>query len=503
MDLFASFSEGLVLALNLNTFMMVAIGLFFGMLVGSLPGFTTVMAMAILLPFSFFMEPLIGIPFLIGIYKGGIYGGSIPAILISMPGTGAAVATTFDGPALTKKGQGRKALEMGLTASVFGDFISDIVTIIMIAPIAYIALQFGPPELMGVLILSLIVIAATTTGLFIKSVLMLFIGIGVAMIGIAPVGLITRFTFGWFPLTGGIPLLPMLIGLFAIPEIFLAVEKRAASYVRETVNLKGTEKLTFEDIKKCFRTLCRSTFIGTWIGMVPGVGQVVAAFMGYAAAKNASPHPETFGRGEIEGVAAAEAANNAVNGPTLVPMLTLGIPGDNVTAILLGAFMIQGLRPGPELMTTDGALIYAILIAMLIANVLFIAIGWLAIPLFARLVTVRKSILLSMTIIFAMAGSLVFRNQPLDILFLVVFGIFGYIARKLRFDVAPMAMAFILAKPLEEAFSQTQAMSGGNIISFIVTERWIALAFLIACPLVAYYLWRRSVNLQRRMAAEQ
>ena len=333
MDLLDSFSQGLVLALNINTFMMVAIGLFFGMLVGSLPGFTTAMAMAILLPFSFFMEPLIGIPFLIGIYKGGIYGGSIPAILISMPGTGAAVATTFDGPALTKKGQGRKALEIGLTASVFGDFISDIVTIIMIAPIAYIALQFGPPELMGVMILSLIVIAATTTGLFIKSVLMLFVGIGVAMIGIAPVGLITRFTFGWFPLTGGIPLLPMLIGLFAILEIFLAVENRAASYVRETVNLKGADKLTFADVKKCFRTLCRSTFIGTWIGMVPGVGQVVAAFMGYAAAKNASPHPETFGHGEIEGVAAAEAANNAVNGPTLVPMLTLGIPGDMRPAV--------------------------------------------------------------------------------------------------------------------------------------------------------------------------
>lgn len=501
MDLFASFTEGLGLALNLNTFMMVAIGLFFGMLVGSLPGFTTIMAMAILLPFSFFMEPLIGIPFLIGIYKGGIYGGSIPAILIAMPGTGAAVATTFDGPALTKKGQGRKALEMALVASVFGDFISDIVTIVMIAPIAWVALQFGPPELMAVLILSMIVIAATTTGLFIKSVLMLFVGIGVAMIGIAPIGLITRFTFGWFPLTGGIPLLPMLIGLFAVPEIFLAVERRAASYIHESVKLKDTEKLTYADIKRCFRTFCRSTFIGTWIGMVPGVGQVVAAFMGYAAAKNASPHPETFGKGELEGVAAAEAANNAVNGPTLVPMLTLGIPGDNVTAILLGAFMIQGLRPGPELMTTDGPLVYAILIAMLIANVLFLGIGWIAIPLFARLVTIRKSMLLSMTIIFAFAGSLVFRNQPMDILFLVFFGIFGYVARKLRFDVAPMAMAFILARPLEEAFSQTQAMSGGNIISYLITERWIALAFLIATPLVAYYLWRRSVNLQRRIAA--
>ncbi len=504
MDLFGSFTSGLGLVFGdevIRIFAMIAIGLFFGMLVGSLPGFTTIMAMAILLPFSFNMDPLIGLPFLIGIYKGGIYGGSIPAILISMPGTGAAVATTFDGPALTKQGKARKALEMGLAASVFGDFISDIVTIVMIAPIAYIALQFGPPELMSVLILSLVVIASTTNGLFIKSLIMVFIGIGFAMIGTAPIGLITRFTFGWFPLTGGIPILPMLIGLFAVPEIFSAVEKRAASYIRDkSIDIRNTERLTRADLRRCFKTMCRSTMIGTWIGMVPGVGQVVAAFMGYAAAKNASDHPETFGHGELEGIAAAETANNAVNGPTMVPMLTLGIPGDNVTAILLGAFMIQGLTPGPELMIESGPMVYAVLISMVIANVLFLGIGWATIPMFARLVTIRKSILLPLTIIFAFAGSMVFHNQPFEIIYLIFFGVLGYILRKLRFDVAPLAMAFILARPLEEAFSQTLALSSGEMVPYLLTSRPIALAFLIATPLIAYFLWRRSVKLRRRMA---
>jgi putative tricarboxylic transport membrane protein len=282
----------------------------------------------------------------------------------------------------------------------------------------------------------------------------------------------------------------------------MAIEKRVATYIRgDSVDLMATEGLTLADLKKCIRTMCRSTIIGTWIGMVPGVGQVVAAFMGYAAAKNASDHPETFGHGEIEGIAAAETANNAVNGPTLVPMLTLGIPGDNVTAILLGAFMIQGLHPGPELMVDHGPMVYAVLISMMLANILFLGIGFLTIPWFARLVTIRKSMLLPITTILAFAGSMVFHNLPFEIIYLIFFGVVGYVARKLRFDVAPMAMAFILAKPLEEAFSQTQALSSGNMIPYLLTARPIALAFLIATPLVAYFLWRRSVKLRRRMAA--
>jgi len=504
LEIIGYFPEGMGLVFGaqfLTIILMIAIGLFFGMLVGSLPGFTTIMAMAILLPFSFHMDPLLGLPFLIGIYKGGIYGGSIPAILISMPGTGAAVATTFDGPALTKKGQARRALEMALVGSVFGDFASDLVTILFIAFIALIAMQFGPPELMAVLILSLVVIAATTTGLFVKSLIMVLFGIGVAMIGTAPVGLITRFTFGWFPLVGGIPILPMLIGLFAISEIFTAIESKASSYVRQTVNIAGTDRLTIADIKMVFPTMVRSIFIGTGIGMIPGVGQVVAAFLGYAAAKNASDHPETFGRGEIEGIAAAETANNAVNGPTLVPMLTLGIPGDNVTAILLGAFMIHGLNPGPDLMTENGGMVYAVLISMVLANVLFLGIGYATIRFFARLVTIRKSLLLPLTLIFAFAGTMVIQNQTLHIFFLIFFGIVGYIAKKFKFDVAPMAMAFILAGTLEESFSQTLAMSSGQFFSFLLFDRPFALAFIILTPLVAYYLWRRSVRLRQRMAA--
>ena len=335
------FVEGVGLALRWDTFAMMSVGLLLGMFVGALPGFTTLMAMAILLPLSFFLDPLIGIPFLLGVYKGGIYGGSIPAILVSMPGTGAAVATTFDGPALTKKRQARKALEIALYSSVFGDLSSDIVTIIFIGPIALVALLIGPPELAAVLMLALIVIAATSSGVFVKGLLMMVAGFLFSLIGQDPIGALSRFTFDIFAVRAGVPLLPMLIGVYALPEILAGIEDKAAAVIRQRISAREGGRLTYQEFRSCFRTICRSTVIGTVIGVIPGVGQVVAAFMGYAAAKSASKHPEKFGTGELEGVAAAEAANNAVNGPTMVPLLTLGVPGDNITVILIGAFIAQ------------------------------------------------------------------------------------------------------------------------------------------------------------------
>ncbi len=499
--MFDSFLQGIELALRFDTFVVMAAGLLLGMFVGALPGFTTLMAMAILLPISFFFDPLVGIPFLIGVYKGGIYGGSIPAILVSMPGTGAAVATTLDGPALTRKGQGRKAMEMGLFASVFGDFSSDVVTILLIAPIALLALKIGPPELAAIMLLALVIIAATAAGAFVKALIMMVVGLALSLIGQDPIGALSRFTFDIFALRAGIPLLPMLIGVFALPEILLAIEKRASAYVQSSgIKLRGAERLAFAEFKRCFRTIVRSTVIGTGIGIVPGVGQVVAAFTGYAAAKSASKHPERFGKGEIEGVAAAEAANNAVNGPTLVPLLTLGIPGDNVTAILLGAFVAQGLRPGPQLMAEQGPTVFAILIAMLLANALFLVLGFLTIPLFARVVTIRKSLLLPLTVVFAFAGSFVFRSNPTDLLFLVAFGVFGYVARKLSFSVTPMVMAFILGPVLERSFSQTLSLGAGDLLGYVFVGRPIAAVILVLTPLVAFMLWRRNLRMRQRLS---
>lgn len=486
------FAQGFEMAFRLDTIVFICLGLFGGMLVGALPGFTTLMAMAILLPISFFLDPLVGIPFLLGIYKGGMFGGSVPAILVSMPGTGAAVATTLDGYQLTKKGQSRKALDTALVSSAFGDTFSDVFTLIMIFPIALLVMQFGPPEIFAVLLLSLVIIAVTTGGNVLKSLIMMLLGIWLSFIGTDPLGGVERFTFGFFDLKSGIPLLPMLIGVFAIPEIVNVVMRSTQGQALAAV---VGERLKWSEFKRIFRTLCRSCVIGTSIGIIPGLGQVVAAMMGYTAAKNASKNPEKFGKGEIEGVAAAESANNAVNGPTLVPLLTLGIPGDNVTAVLLGAFVAQGLRPGPQLFEEQGATVFAILIAMVIANLLFLVIGYLSVPFFARLVTLKNSILVPVVIMFAFAGAFVFRSDSFDLLMLVAFGAFGLVARAARFDVMPMVMGFILGPPMEYAFGQTVAMAQNAPLAFLLTERQGMLFLLIIIPVIGFVLWRRMKRL--------
>lgn len=377
---------------------------------------------------------------------------------------------------------------MALFASVFGDTSSDIFTILMIFPIALLVMQFGPPELFAVLLMSLVIIAATSGASPLKSLVMMLLGLWLATIGTDPLGGVERFTFGLFDLKSGIPLLPMLIGVFAIPEMAAVVMRGTRG--RQLAALMG-ERLKLSEFRRCLRTICRSTCIGTAIGVVPGLGQVVAAMMGYSAARNASPHPETFGEGEIEGVAAAEAANNAVNGPTMVPLLTLGIPGDNVTAILLGAFVAQGLRPGPQLFAEQGPTVFAILVAMVFANLLFLAIGYLSIPFFARLVTIRVSVLIPMVVMFAFAGAYVFRSDPTDLIMLVAFGGLGILARVAGFDVMPMVMGFILGPSLEYTFGQTVAMTRGDFLGFFLGDRVGALAILAATPVLGFLLWRR------------
>ena len=484
--------EGLQMVMRLDTVAMTAIGLVLGILVGSLPGFTTVMAMAVLLPVSFFLDPLIGLPFLIGVYKGGIYGGSIPAILVGIPGTGASVATTFDGPKLTKLGKSRKALEMALAASVFGDTASSLLTIFLIGPIALIAVKIGPPELVVVLVLSMVIIASTTGGAVAKGLLMLVIGMFLSLIGQDPIGALNRFTFDFFAIQAGIDLLPMLIGLFAIPEILLAVEDRV-SLALKSANLRPEgERLRWSELMASRKSILRSTMIGASIGAVPGVGQVVAAFMGYAAAKNASKTPEKYGQGELDGVAAPEAANNAVNGPTMVPLLTLGIPGDNITAILLGALVAQGLRPGPQLFTEQAPMIYALLCSMIIACILLAVVGYALIPVFARLVSIRRAYLVPLTLVFAVAGTYVYRSSPTDLMFLMAFGLFGYAARKLKFDVTPLVMGFILTPPLEYAFGQTVLLSQGDVAGFVLGERPVAVGVLVIVPIIMGLVWWRG-----------
>lgn len=488
---------GIEAAMRIDTFVWMSGGLVLGMLMGAMPGFTTTMGMSVLMPIAFLVgDPLIGIPFLIGVYKGGIYGGSVPAILISMPGTAASIVTVFDGSALARKGQPRKALDMALVASVISDFISDVLTIALIIPVAAIVLSFGPPEIAAIMFMSLVIVAVTATGPVLKGLLMLGLGLWLGFVGADPFSAMARYTFGTTELYDGFHLIPMLIGLFALPEIFNAV--RAGNTQQGHIAQLVGERLTRSEVRASMPTIFRSTAIGTAVGLVPGLGQTVAAMMGWIAAKNASQHPERFGKGELDGVAACEAANNAVNGPTMVPLLTLGIPGDNVTALLLGAFMMQGLRPGPTLFQSSGTIVFAILVAMLLANVIFYFIGRATIPLFSRVVTIKKSLLIPMTIMLAFTGTYLARSNPFDLITLIAFGLIGLAAKKASFDVMPMVMGFILGRELEYSFGQTISLAGDNLLQFAFTERLGMTAILLATPVIGVLLGLRMARLRKQ-----
>lgn len=478
--MFDSFIQGFELLLRWDIYLYISMGLVVGMFVGAMPGLTTVLAMAVLLPVSFNLEPMLGIPFLIGVYKGGIYGGSISAILVGIPGTGASIATTFDGPALTRQGKARKALEMALFSSTIADFLSDIATLVLIGLIAMIIMKIGPPEIFAIIIFSLILIASVSGESGIRGGIAAFLGLGLGFIGTDAVTGATRMTFGIDALSGGIPLIPLIIGVFALPEVLEAVESKASRFISENVDLsKSGEPLRWHEFKRSIRTILRSTVIGTGIGMVPGIGQVVAAFIGYSAAKRASKTPEKFGKGELDGIAGPEAANNAVNGPTLVPLLTLGIPGDNVTAILLGAFIAHGIRPGPQIFVEQGPLIYALLLSMIMANVLFIFLGYVLLKPFAKAIQLKKAYLIPAILALSFVGTLS-TGVAADLVIMVVIGICAYILRKLKFDLAPLVIAFVLAEPIEYRLAQSMLYARGNILEYLFIQRPIASVFLTA-----------------------
>jgi len=476
--MFEAFLEGFALLLRVDIYVYISFGLIIGVFVGAMPGLTTTLAVAVLLPISFKLEPMVGIPFLIGVTKGGIYGGSISAILVGIPGTGASIATTFDGPPLTRMGKARKALEMALYASVTGDLLSDLLTLAMIGPIAIIALLIGPPEVFAIIIFSLVLISSVSGESGIKGGIAAFLGLGLGFIGTDATTGATRLTFGLQALNSGIPLIPLIIGVFAIPEILAAVESKAARFIDEHVDMnKAGEHLLWSEFRASLRTILRSTVIGSGIGMVPGVGQVVAAFVGYSAAKRASKHPETFGKGELDGIAAPEAANNAVNGPTLVPLLTLGIPGDNVTAILLGAFIANGLRPGPQIFQEQGPLMYALLVSFIIANVIFLVLAYFLIKPFARAMEMKKAYLIPAILALAFVGTLS-TGDISDVGIMIVVGICSYILRKAGFDLAPLVIAFVLAETIEYTLSQSMIYAHGTPFHYFFAERPIASVFL-------------------------
>ncbi|MCF7933903.1 MAG: tripartite tricarboxylate transporter permease [Spirochaetia bacterium] len=468
--------NGLALVFSWNVFPLVFLGVAGGIIIGALPGLTATMGVAILLPFTFTMDSIPALATLVGIYVGAIYGGSISAILLKTPGTPASAATVFDGHELVKQGEATKALSMSAIASFVGGIISTIMLITISPLLASFALKFSAPEYFMLAVFGLTIIASISAKNIIKGFLAGFLGLFVATVGMDPITSAARFTFGSINFLNGLSIIPVLIGLFALAEAFVQLETFDGTH-SEKVVVKGTSYVSKKELLQTLPTMIKSAFMGTFIGSIPGAGADIAAFVSYNEAKRSSKHPEKFGTGCLEGIAAPEAGNNGVTGGALVPLLSLGVPGDAVAAILLGAFIMQGIAPGPMMFIRDADLVYSIFSALLLGNVFMLLLGLFGIRFFSRIVDIPKVLIIPMIIILSMVGSYAINNSIFDVGVTIGFGVIGYVLLKAGIPQSPIVLALILGPMAECNLRKSLLMYEGSI-SFLYT-RPITIVFIL------------------------
>ena len=478
-----NFSEVLSIFLSVDNFIAIAAGVLIGVVVGAIPGLTATMAVALALPFTFSMEPVTAILLLVGIYKGGMYGGSITAILIRTPGSPASACTLLDGYPLAQQGHAKKALKAALYSSCVADVISNVALIFFAAYLAKIALNFGPPEYFWLICFSLTIIISISGDSIVKGLIAAGLGIIVSNIGLDAVYGSQRLTFDNYNLMDRISFVPLLIGLFAIPEIIEFYTSKVVPHVRSAVS---GASLTLAECKRSLKSVIRGSLIGVIIGAIPGTGATAAAFISYSEAKRNSPNKHNFGKGEVEGVAAAEAGNNGVAGATLIPLLSLGIPGDVITAIILGAFMIHGLTPGPVLFQENLSLVYALFCGILLSSVVLLVVGNAAIRYFSLIADIPKAILLPIVLMFCVYGAYAVNNSTFDIGLMMVFGLLGFVFNRTGIAAAPFLIGFILGPMFEDNLRRTLLISKGDpLVFFRGPIAWFFIALAVASLLFA------------------
>lgn len=475
--------EGFGNILNIKVLLILFTSVAIGIFIGALPGLTATMGVALLLPVTFGMDPIMGILLLVGVYFGAIYGGSLTAILLRTPGTPSSAATALDGYEMTKKGLAHKALTISTLSSVIGGVLSVVVLILVAPQLAQFALKFSAPESFALALFGLAIISSISGTSLLKGLIVGVVGLLIATIGIDPIDGFPRFTLGVDNLMGGVNYIPVLIGLFAASEAFRSVEDIFKS--NNTFKAIEKVKLKWSEFKKLLMVILRSSGIGTFIGMIPGAGGDIASFVAYGEAKRFSKKPEEFGKGNPEGVSASEAANNACTGGAMVPLLTLGIPGDAVTAVMLGALMVQGLQPGPLLFTNHGGLVYTLFIGMLLANLLILFYGLLGVRLFVKILTIPKTVLTPIILVLCIVGSYALGNNFFDVWVMLIAGIIGYFMHRYDFPVSPAILALILGPMLEANLRRALVISNGDIS--ILFTRPISLTLIVLTVLTLFY----------------
>jgi len=489
MDIFSGLLSGFQIVFKPENFLYCFIGVFIGTLIGVLPGIGPSGAMAMLLPTTFGLSPASSIIMLAGIFYGAQYGGSTTSILVNIPGEASSIVTCLDGYQMAKQGRAGPALGIAAFGSLIGGTISIIGLMFLALPLAEIAVAFGPPEYFSLISLTMVLSIYLSQGSLFKSFIMIIVGLILSTVGMDLVSGKTRFTFGCGTLIDGIGLVPVAMGLFGVSEVLVNLEESL-----ERVIFKAKIKNLLpnrEDWKKSIGPIARGTFLGFPLGILPGGGAIIASFVSYSLEKKISKTPERFGNGAIEGVAGPETANNAAAGGSFIPLLALGIPPNVVMALLMGALIIHGITPGPLMIQQHPEVFWGVVASMYIGNVMLLLLNLPLIGLWVKLLKVPYRILMPLILLFCLIGSYSLNNNVVEVIIMIIFGIAGYVLRKLEFEAAPLMVAFILGPILENSWRQSLVISSGSF--FVFLEKPISLGalllafFIIVNALVKYY----------------
>ncbi len=479
--------QGILLMADPMNIGLIFVAVLIGVIVGALPGLSSPMAVALLLPFTISMEPVPAISMMAALYCAGTFGGSICAILINAPGAPPAVATAFDGYPMAKRGEAGRALGIAAISSISGGIFSLIIFLVATPLLAKIATSFRPMEYFALAVFALSMLASISGKSPVRNLIAGAVGVLLGTVGIHLTTGVERFTFDLPVMTGGIGFVPVLIGLFALAE--LLNQSEAADKAYERIKAVVVKLPTREDLRRIWGTILRSSGIGTFIGVLPAEGATVAAIMGYNEAKRWSKHKEEFGTGCPEGIAGPEAANNAATGGAMVPTLALGIPGSATTAVILAALIMHGFRPGPYLMKQTPEFVYAIFAAMLLANFMFLVIGLAGAKVFSRITLIPRSFLWPAVFVFALVGSYSYGASLMDVWVMLIAGFIGFVMLRHSFAPAPLVMGLILGKLVEESFSQSMILLDNQwwrlLESPIVDFFFLLTALSLCWPLIS------------------
>jgi len=472
---------GFAVALSPMNLLFATIGCVLGTLIGVLPGLGPAAGTALLIPITFRLEPTPAIIMLAAIYYGAMYGGTITSVLVNVPGEAASVVTCLDGYEMAKKGRAGAALGIAAIGSFIGGSVATLGLVVMALPLARFALKFGPPEYFSLLLVGLSLVMALAGKSLTKALVMGVVGLIFSFVGMDPVEGAPRFTFGITPLMDGVRFVPVVMGFFGIGEILLNAEKTLENMVA------GEGKVSSflprrDEWRICASAINRGTWLGFFLGLIPGTNSAVASFMSYAIEKKVSKHPEKFGTGVIEGVAAPETANNAYANAALIPLFTLGLPGSPTIAILMGALIMNGLIPGPLLFQQHATFVWAVIASLYIGNVILLILNLPLVGWWAKLLKIPYNILVVFILVFCIIGAYSLNNSVFDIGVMMFCGMLGYIFKKLDFPLAPAILTLILGPLMERSLRESLSLSQGDYSTFVT--RPISLFFLIVTAII-------------------